>query len=264
VSSAEYKKEWGLVAILDALGAANYSDQEIKTFLRSREVILGLLNEKAETILGEIKKARLSTFTFNDTILIVYRTERITTARDVKRFATLLRKFIVDSLVQGILFRGSVAIGSFYVNEETNTVMGSAVTDAAAWYDRADWIGIHATPHASIMIESFLDYDAEALEHVILDYDVPLKNATAVPLKVVNWPKGFFVSGVTPCLEGQDQRAKLRELLAEHRVPLGTESKYFNTITLFEVVARTREAKKKAKKPATKSKAKNSKRPKSA
>jgi hypothetical protein len=147
-------KQWGLVDILDALGAPNYSDEEISQFLRSREIILGLLTEKAESILGEIKKEQLSTFTFNDTVLILYRTQPETTARDFRRFFTLLRKFVVDSLVQGILFRGSVAVGSFYVNDETNTVMGSAVTDAAAWYDRADWIGIHATPHASIKIES--------------------------------------------------------------------------------------------------------------
>lgn len=50
-------KEWGIVAILDALGAASYSDQEIGRFLRSREIILALLNEKAEAVLGEIKKS---------------------------------------------------------------------------------------------------------------------------------------------------------------------------------------------------------------
>jgi hypothetical protein len=30
------------------------------------------------------------------------------------------------------------------VDDTTNTVMGEAVSDAAAWYDKADWIGIAA------------------------------------------------------------------------------------------------------------------------
>lgn len=243
--------EWGLVAILDALGAANYSDDEIAAFLRSRDVIMGLLNEKADAILGEIKRDKLSTFTFNDTVLILYRTQEKTTARDVKRFFTLLRKFIVDSLVQGILFRGAVAVGSFYVNDETNTVMGSAVTDAAAWYDRADWIGVHATPHATILIQSLEDSEGESLENVLYDYPVPLKGGDEIRLRVVNWPKGFFVKGITPCAYGESERAHLRTLLASHRVPSGTERKYFNTLTFFDAVATEIEKKSRKSQPAS-------------
>src|SRR2546425_12171246 len=178
------ERAWGLVAILDALGAATYRDQEIGRFLKSREIILALLSEKAEAVIGEIKKERLSTFTFNDTVLIVYRTERETTVRDVRAFFTLLRKFLVDSLVHRVLFRGAIAIGAFYTNEETNTVMGTAVTDAAAWYDRADWIGVHATPHTSLLIGSLEDYDAKKLEYLIGVYDVPLKDGPPLNMKV--------------------------------------------------------------------------------
>jgi hypothetical protein len=35
--------------------------------------------------------------------------------------------------------------------------MGEAVTDAAAWYERANWIGIHATPRASMLIDRFIE-----------------------------------------------------------------------------------------------------------
>jgi hypothetical protein len=38
-----------------------------------------------------------------------------------------------------------------------NLIMGEAVTDAAAWYERANWIGIHATPRASMLIDRFIE-----------------------------------------------------------------------------------------------------------
>jgi len=139
------QQQRGLIAILDALGAANYSGNEISQFQKSRELVLAQLKDKAIRFLGPIGARRVTTFTFNDTVLIVYRTEKPATLRDVQGFGELLRRFVVKSLQQGILFRGAIAIGQFYVNESTNTVMGEAVSDAAAWYDRADWIGIIAT-----------------------------------------------------------------------------------------------------------------------
>src|SRR5437867_5996672 len=119
--------ENGLVAILDALGAADYSDTEIRRFMRSRENVLALLTQKAEDVLGDIKAEMITTFTFNDTVLIILRTgTREPTLRDISSFFTILRKFFVDSLAHQILFRGSVAIGTYYVNDDTNTVMGQA------------------------------------------------------------------------------------------------------------------------------------------
>jgi hypothetical protein len=107
----QQQQERGVIAILDALGAANYSEKEIARFLRSRELVLGLLNEKAETVLGEIDADLVTTFTFNDTVVVVYRINRRATLKDVQAFCTLLRKFIIDPLVHMILFRGSISFG---------------------------------------------------------------------------------------------------------------------------------------------------------
>ena len=241
--ASQQQQDRGLVAILDALGATDYSEQEIARFLKSREVVLQLLNEKAEAVLGQIKADRVTSFTFNDTVVLVYLTQKAATLNDVQAFCTLLRKFVIDSLVNRILFRGAIAIGSFYVNEKTNTVMGPAVTDAAAWYDRADWIGIHATPQATILIQSLLEREGKGLDHLIVDYPVPLKDEPAPRLKAVNWPKAFFVSNLTPCAAGEDPRAKCLSLLAKHQVPTGTESKYFNAIAFFDDVVRSQRQK---------------------
>lgn len=230
------EKKQGLIAILDALGAANYNDLEISKFLDSRERVLELLRRKADAkaVRGDIDASLITTFTFNDTVLIVYRTPTTPDLDDVKHFCLLLRKFAVDSLAQGILFRGAVSIGSFYVDDASNTVMGAAVTDAAAWYDSADWVGINATPHATLLIQALLEPRGTDLDHLLVDYPVPLKERPALELKAINWPKAFVVKELTPVADDEDPRAKCLTLLAEHRVPKGTELKHFNSLKFFD------------------------------
>jgi hypothetical protein len=228
-------RQTGIVAILDALGAASYGDAEIKRFINSRQIVLQLLNQKAEDVFGEIRAPMITTFTFNDTVLIILRTgDEEPRLQQISDFFRIMRKFLVDSLAQRILFRGSIAIGTFYTNNKTNTVMGQAVTDAAAWYDKADWIGVHATPRATLVIQRCLEHADKSKGNVMLDYAVPLKHGTAVCVKAVNWPKVFFVSSVSPCTDGTEPREKLLEFLSQHQVPWGTESKFYNTIAFFD------------------------------
>jgi hypothetical protein len=227
--------ENGVVAILDALGAASFTDDEIRRFINSRAVVLNLLTDKAVDVFGEISDKMITTFTFNDTILICLRTgESKPNLRRISDFFSVMRKFVVDSLAHGILFRGSIAIGTFHVDDDTNTVMGEAVTDAAAWYDKADWIGVHATPSASLFIQWLLEREESAKEHVMLDYDVPLKGGGTVRTKVVNWPKVFFVPGITPCEAGSKPKEKLLHFLSQQKVPLQTEGKFFNALKFFD------------------------------
>jgi hypothetical protein len=224
----------GIVVILDALGAASYSNADIDRFLKSRSNVLNLLNRKIEGVLGKIDSNRVMIFTFNDTILVIFKCDKNGPQLvDITNFFVILRKFLVDSMEEGILFRGSISIGSFYANEAENAVMGQAVTDAAAWYDKADWIGIHATPHATIIIQQLLEHDSVERKYIILDYEVPLKGGNFIKTKAINWPKVFFVSNISPCYK-EKPREKLLEFLSLHQIPLGTESKFHNTIAFFD------------------------------
>jgi hypothetical protein len=237
----------GLIAILDALGAATYTGDETDNFLQSRELVLNKLDERAKA--GKIDKTRLRVFTFNDTVVIVYLAANGhgVTLEDVTVFGIRLRAFMMHSLQNRILFRGALSVGLFYgVDDKTNTIMGPAVSDAAAWYDQADWMGIQATPHASIFIQSLLE-GSSAHEYILADYDVPLKGGKSVNVKALNWPKAFYVEGLRP---GGDQptRAMLLSFLAQHQAPKGTESKYFNTIAYFDAIVSQQELGKKKKK----------------
>ena len=228
------KQEQGLVAILDALGAASYSWDGINQFLKSRDLVLKLLESKATDIVGDMDANRVSVFTFNDTVLVVYRTAKAPSDRDVKGFCSLLRKFIVDSLAEGILFRGALSIGAFHADRKTNTVMGPAITDAANWYNQADWVGVMATPQATLQIRSLVAQSNPGLDHLIIDYAVPLKAQRPQPLMAVNWPKAFYVKGIRPLAPSENPKAKCLAFLSGHGVPMGTEAKYFNTVAFFD------------------------------
>jgi len=229
------ERQNGIVAILDALGAANYGDAEIKRFINSRQIVLQLLNQKAEDVFGEIRASMITTFTFNDTVLIILRTgDQEPSLQQISDFFRIMRKFLVDSLEHRILFRGSIALGTFYSNDGTNTVMGQAVTDAAAWYDKADWVGVHATPRATLVIQRWLEHEDKSKCNVMLDYAVPLKGGGVLRTKAVNWPKAFFVDSISPCSDGAEPKEKLLEFLAQHQVPWGVESKFYNTIAFFD------------------------------
>lgn len=236
------QQERGLVAILDALGASTYTDAEIARFLRSRELVVQLLNAKADVLIGELRANMIKTFIFNDTIVIVLKSGTAEPTMDhVHNFHTLLRKFMIDSLCHRILFRGAVSIGTFYVNEKSHTVMGQAVTDAAAWYDKADWFGIHATPRATILIEKLVSEDTKSSRNIIVDYAVPIKDRSPVNLKAVNWPKAFYVPHLTPCVGNEAPRPKLLSLLCLHQIPYGVESKFFNAIAFFDSIVKSQD-----------------------
>jgi hypothetical protein len=226
----------GLVAILDALGAARYNEQEIEQFLKSRELVLELLMQKANApeVRGGINASFVSTFTFNDTVLIVYRTRYDVSLDDVEHFCLLLRMFEAHSLARGILFRGAISLGTFYVDDDSNTVMGKAVTDAAAWYDRADWVGINATPYASLTIQALWESGDINIDRVLIDYSVPMKDGKVIRLKAINWPKAFWVKGLRPVKPGESARATCLSLLTQHGVPKGTESKHFNSMAFYD------------------------------
>ena len=229
------QKQFGLIAILDALGAAAYSESEIDSFLESRDIVLNKLHQRADA--GAVDKARLKVFSFQDTVIIVYLAPKghPVGLGDIKEFSTRLRAFMMHSFENQILFRGSIGVGEFRsVDDATNTVLGRAASDAAAWYNRSEWIGIAATPHATMYIQSLLD-GSDNLDYILVDHPVPVRDGKPVELKAVNWPKAFYVPGLRPSLPGSG-KSMLLSFLAKHRVPLGTESKYLNTVAFFDAV----------------------------
>lgn len=243
-TGVEIERQCGVIAILDALGAKNYTDDEVRLFLSSRERVLDLLDQQAEG-LGTLEPDELTTFTFNDTIVVVLKagTQR-PTLKKVATFAAVLRQFLVNSLAHGLLFRGAAAIGTFYLNDERNTVMGDAVTDAAQWYEHSDWIGVHFTPRSFIELEGLLHVSDDKKSWAFIRYEVPLREKGSLSTFAINWPKVFLVARLRPWNDTTAPRVKLLEFLAANRVPRGVERKYYNTLEFFDHSLRIEAAKK--------------------
>jgi hypothetical protein len=233
----QIRTEFGAVAILDALGASNYSEPEIEEFLRSRDRVLDDLNAWVEEQHGSVKieQGELETFTFNDTIVIVLRAGPTPVSFDkTTSFAALIRKFIVDSMAAGLLFRGAAALGTFRVDTDTNTVMGEAVTDAAGWYGKTDWVGVHFTPRSFLKLSEMYENTGSKRRWATLRYNVPLRDGGHLDTYAINWPKVFMVPSLSPWKDGLSPRGQLLRSLSQHKVPLGSERKYSNTIAFFD------------------------------
>jgi hypothetical protein len=231
----------GLVAVLDALGASSFNDKQIESFVNNRQELLKALEKNATDAMiegdtGKLARAELDTFTFGDTLIVTYTVKGDLTARALVRFFALIRQFLVDSLVNEILFRGAIGVGTFRQDSETNTVMGEALSDAAAWHQRADWFGAIATPRTTLAIERLLgdEEEQEKKRWAFVSYDVPLKGDTTQRLKCVNWPKIFLVPHLVPGSDASDPRRRFLSCLERQLVPFGTESKYFNSLAFFD------------------------------
>lgn len=225
----------GIVAILDALGTKLLSVQEAIRFVALRDSIMQFTTNELAARVRDFDLSRLRILTLNDTVIFAYETAGEVTLSDVLNFCHLLRIAETKSIVHGFPFRGAFAIGDFFVGDE-RTILGPAISDAAAWFEAADWIGINATPHATIFVDALLERSVGAkLDPVLVNHSVPLKNNKTRQLKAINWPKGFAIAGLRPDGEGST-RGLVLSAFAKRSVPKGTESKYTNAIEFFDIV----------------------------
>ncbi len=229
------KPQQGLVAVLDALGVSLFSLDEAREFVRVRDSILTFTDDIIDSKVPGLDVTRLRRFTLNDTVVFVYETPHGVSLREVEQFAHVLRLFETKTIIETIPFRGALGIGEFYVGDQ-QTVLGPAVVDAASRYEDADWIGIHATPHATMLIRSLLEQQTGVdMKHVLVEYHVPLRDGRSSTDKLlcINWPKGFYLRQIRPDGLGRT-RGLVLGALAKRRVPKGTESKYSHTIEFFD------------------------------
>jgi len=229
-------KIYGPVALVDALGVSMQDEALIRKFLLNRDSVLDDTHFK---VLHVRFSGSVETITFGDTILIsVESMNSKDLENDCDALMRVLRRLLVYSLDNEIFFRGAFSIGEQYRNTRRNTILGPAIDDVAAWYEKADWIGIHATPHATMQLHKWNWQRNDKFKFVAFDYDVPLKTG---PMKLmsVNWPKAYFVNGVSPIkpltnVRSDKPRSHVLEKLTSRPIPAGVEKKHFNTMKFFD------------------------------
>ena len=233
MAALELQRKEGVVYILDALGASGFSDEKIESFLRVRKDLIELVESQAEEIENSVSGEswhlnKPSTYTFGDSIIICYEFSENNKHAQILSTAIIMQNLLCQSMSRGIMFRGAFAIGSYIEESDSNTVMGSAVADAASWYERADWMGVVSTPKANITIE--LQVEEKHLKpDVLWKYPVPLKSSKSFELYTIPWPSALIGK-----VEGTDATRVLAAALHSYSVPLGTEMKFKNTIEYYK------------------------------
>lgn len=224
----------GLVAVIDVLGTKLLSVDEANRFLAFRDSITKYDLAAFEKHGSYLQLQRVQSFTIGDTMVYAYEPQNGTSLADVERFCHFLRITVSHSIESGFPVRGAFAIGEFYREGQT-TVIGPAVADAASWYEAADWIGVQATPHASLSIQALAERSTRQIDHVLYDWPVPMKNGPHPILRAVNWPKAYYVAGLKPERAG-NARSQLLSALTRKPIPKGTEQKYTNALRFFDAI----------------------------
>ena len=260
----------GVFVMLDALGTRSLSASETQQFIEKRTNLLKDTNTELEAVskLGEAICQELGVqaqyrpprvVTFADNVLLFWEINDSQAASDDAYVASLgylvcicdyLGTMIKVALRKGHLWRGAVSFGEYV--QENGTVLGPAVNDAANWCEKADWIGIIATPSCGMRLLALEEFYKESVEgknspwpsklgRVYTKYEVPMKGGVIEALWVICWPYKYFAqtTGADWKLEGK--LAFLRDI-GRFMIPLGTENKYKNTIEFFEWFTENRRA----------------------
>jgi hypothetical protein len=140
------KPKYGFVALLDTLGQKTATMSDSEAYLKKIDEIRlevesslhGTLDDKD---IDPLLFKDLSIHFFGDSILITYEiADRNAELDYYRRIVFLLRGLICFALTNGLLIRGSLALGEFI--DKDGVVLGPAVSDVATWYEALDSIGV--------------------------------------------------------------------------------------------------------------------------
>jgi hypothetical protein len=255
----EIKEDFGIVAMIDALGVSNYNIEECKKFIVDLKSINSLNNEFYEFLSYEEKTGlssntmkNIKTSQFGDTIVLAWPIEDTINLDNLLIAYTIaanLSGIILHGLICKIPFRGAISVGKYVWDNENMRILGPAVADANNWCNTADWLGIMFTPNAclwlSSQIENEVNHEKAAILKVIntfiCKYHVPLKGTNNIQnnfekLFVVGWPAFFYYMKIRKgnSIASLNPQQIFYKLLFDIPMPKGTESKYENTKKFFE------------------------------
>jgi hypothetical protein len=251
VNTESNEKKYGLVILLDALGVSALGIDDAVLFAKSRDELLSSVNFWSDNSSSHSAQAsaptRDSVFTFGDTILITFPIAKTDYLPNFERCMEWLCGFFCNALNKQIYLRGAVSLGDYYADDKTNTVIGPAVSEAAAWYEKHDWMGIVATPSLTVQAmlgasyifrgEGFGTKAQESTFSWLSPYSAPTKklqnSSHDHDLLVLDWPRWGIRRGSMVGTMFNPSLCFYRAI-RQKTIPFGTESKYLNTSKFVE------------------------------
>jgi hypothetical protein len=240
------EEKYGLVILLDALGVSNFGISEAISFAKKRDELIRETFPSKASEAPPIPRAE-DVFTFGDTVLITYPIPKSDSHYDFSRCLEWICSFFYRAVREKIFFRGAISLGDYFINADTNTVIGPAVSEAAAWYEKHDWMGIVATPSLTIQTMHLASYAFRGELHIptafgpnfswLSPYSAPRSKISSLShdhdLLVLDWSRWGVVRG---SMTGTNFNPSLCFYRATRgiTIPFGAESKYLNTTKFIE------------------------------
>ena len=127
--------------------------------------------------------------TFSDTVAMLFDTQGRTDANVTSRLGNTLARLFAAGADCGFLFRGAVGFGDFYRGMQSRVLVGPAVDEAAEWYDKAEWAGIHLTPSTTRRPNPRNPRNEPSIAEapLFVTYNVPLKQGGCVSATALDW-----------------------------------------------------------------------------
>jgi hypothetical protein len=230
-------EEEGFIALIDVLGAKNFTTNKSKDFIRQRDEIIEKTKDYYSATIEKIINDKTIVYpeiaTFGDTIIFTWNVTSEYKYKTVHLMAIWLNRIMTLGLACNLLFRGALSFGEYIFDSNSNTVLGPAIADAASWYEEADWLGIIATPSCGFLIDTSSGFNKSRNIDIfkwLVKYPVPLKSGKTLLLFALNWPYDLFID------EKEVTANSLLSHIFETNIPKGTESKYFNSMNFLEFI----------------------------
>jgi len=150
------KSKFGIIAMVDALGMRNATVAESKQFIGDIQTFLKHLPKFMADYFNQLPNTPKSKkfndqppqlATFGDTLIFSWEITPQELSAYIPDVGFFLSYVILWGLENKIAFRGAVSVGDYIQSEAT--VLGPAISDAAAWHDCPEMIGIIATPFSA-------------------------------------------------------------------------------------------------------------------
>lgn len=211
-----YKLQAGAITFMDFLGWKGLWQSNNKNHLETVSELIQSIEAKVHELTHNIfeysDNLELSKLiSISDTIAIF--TPKLLKKSEVEllELHAEIAKYVLEECVdRGYAIRGAITFGEY--NTKNNIMIGPGIDECASWHEICNWIGVHLTPSAELLIKSNLH---NKLNSIVDDDKIPTKSG---------YPK------VSYCVEWHIDKGKFMELTKNVKALLPEiSSKYMNT-----------------------------------
>lgn len=94
-----------------------------------------------------------------------------------------IAQYILEECVErGYPIRGAIAFGEY--NTKNSIMIGPGIDECASWHETCNWVGVHFTPSAELLIRSRKD---QMQKYISLEANIPIKSGYPKVLYCVKW-----------------------------------------------------------------------------